>query len=211
MHLLQLSEAISHCSKRFLISLSIQYKSVPGGSAVKNTPAMKEMGSIPGSERSPGERNGNPLQFLAWEIPWTEEPGELQPMGSQRAGHNLATEKQQPHMPISIFNHFIRASGDTERMYRRESQKVKKKEGEVEWCLPGRHCDVFNFSILYSLLTQMVKCLPTVRKTQVRSVAWEDSLEKEMATHSSILAWEIPWTEDPSRLQSMGSQRFGHN
>ena len=52
----------------------------------------------------------------------------------------------------------------------------------------------------------MVKCLPTMRETQVQSLGQKDLLEKEMATHSSILAWEIPWTEDPGRLQSMGSQ-----
>ena len=46
---------------------------------------------------------------------------------------------------------------------------------------------------------------------QVRSLGWEDALEKEMATHSSVLAWKIPWTEKPSRLQSMGSQRVGHD
>ena len=57
----------------------------------------------------------------------------------------------------------------------------------------------------------MVKCLPAVRKTQVRSLGWEYPLEKEMATHSSTLAWKIPWTEEPGRLQSMGSQRVGHD
>ena len=57
----------------------------------------------------------------------------------------------------------------------------------------------------------MVKRLPAIRETQVRSLGWEDLLEKEMATHSSILAWKIPWTEEPSRLQSMGSQRVGHD
>ena len=46
---------------------------------------------------------------------------------------------------------------------------------------------------------------------QVQSLGWEDSLEKEMATHSSTLAWKIPWTEEPGRLQSMGSQRVGHD
>ena len=56
----------------------------------------------------------------------------------------------------------------------------------------------------------MVKRLPAVRETQVRSLDQVDPLEKEMATHSSILAWEISWTEDPGGLQSMGSQRFGH-
>ena len=53
---------------------------------------------------------------------------------------------------------------------------------------------------------QSVKNLPAVQKTWVRSLGWEDPLEKEMATHSSFLAWRIPWTEEPGRLQSMGSQ-----
>ena len=55
----------------------------------------------------------------------------------------------------------------------------------------------------------MVKRLPTVRETWVRSLGWEDLLEKEIITHSSTLAWKIPWTEEPGRLQSMGSQRVG--
>ena len=56
----------------------------------------------------------------------------------------------------------------------------------------------------------MVKHPPATQETQVRSLGWEDPLEKEMATHSSSPAWKIPWTEDPGRLQSMGSQRVGH-
>ena len=55
----------------------------------------------------------------------------------------------------------------------------------------------------------MVKNLPAVQETQVRSLG-EDPLEKEMATHSSILAWSIPWTEDPGGLQSIGLQKVGH-
>ena len=58
---------------------------------------------------------------------------------------------------------------------------------------------------------QMVKSLPIMRETWVLSLDRDDSLEKEMATHSSALAWKIPWTEEPSRLQSMGSQRVGHD
>ena len=61
------------------------------------------------------------------------------------------------------------------------------------------------------LRVQRIKCLPAMRETWVRSLGWEDPLEKEMATHSSILAWRIPWTEEPDGLQSMGSQRVGHN
>ena len=57
----------------------------------------------------------------------------------------------------------------------------------------------------------MVRHPPTMRETWVLSLGWEDLLEKEMATHSSILAWRIPWTEDPDRLQFMGLQRVGHN
>ena len=57
-----------------------------------------------------------------------------------------------------------------------------------------------------SLVSQSVKNPPAVYKTRVQFLGWEDPLEKEMATHSSIHAWEIPWTEEPGRLQSMGSQ-----
>ena len=62
-----------------------------------------------------------------------------------------------------------------------------------------------------SLVVQLVKNLPAVQETRVRFLGWEDLLEKEMATHSSILAWRIPWTEEPGRLQSMGSHRVGHD
>ena len=60
-------------------------------------------------------------------------------------------------------------------------------------------------------VAQTVKRLPTVRETRVRSLGREHPLEKEMATHSSTLAWKIPQTEEPGRLQSMGSQRVGHD
>ena len=61
------------------------------------------------------------------------------------------------------------------------------------------------------LVAQMVKNLPAMRETQVRSLSQEDPLEKETATYSCILAWEIPWTEEPGGLQSMGSQRVRHD
>ena len=57
----------------------------------------------------------------------------------------------------------------------------------------------------------MVKNTPAMQETQVQSLGQEDALEEEMATHSSILAWEIPWTEEPGGLQSTGLQRVGHN
>ena len=62
-----------------------------------------------------------------------------------------------------------------------------------------------------SLIAQMVKHLSVMRETRVRSLGWEDPLEKEMATHSRIHAWKVPWTEEPGGLQSMGSQRVRHD
>ena len=62
-----------------------------------------------------------------------------------------------------------------------------------------------------SLVAQSIKNLPAVQETWVRSLGLEDPLEKEMATHSSILAWKISWAEEPGELQSMGSQRVGHD
>ena len=62
-----------------------------------------------------------------------------------------------------------------------------------------------------SLVAQMVKCLLAMQETWVQSLGWEDPLEQKMATHYSTLAWKIPWTEEPGRLQSMGLQRVRHD
>ena len=64
---------------------------------------------------------------------------------------------------------------------------------------------------MISLVAQLVKSLPAIQETWVQSMGWKDPLEKEMVTHSSILAWRIPWTEEPGGLQSMGSQSAGHD
>ena len=61
------------------------------------------------------------------------------------------------------------------------------------------------------MVAQMVKHLPAMRKTWVQSLGQEDTLKEEIATHSSTLAWKIPWSEEPGRLQSMGLQRVGHD
>ena len=74
--------------------------------------------------------------------------------------------------------------------------------------LLGKCCYVATWS---SLVTQMVKSLPAMWETWVRSLGPEDPLENEMATHSRILAWRIPWMEEPDGLQSLGCQRFGHD
>ena len=65
--------------------------------------------------------------------------------------------------------------------------------------------------LLSAMVAQTVKRLPTMRETWVQSLGREDLLEKEMVTHSSILAWKTPWTEKPGGLQAMGSQRVGHD
>ena len=75
---------------------------------------------------------------------------------------------------------------------------------------------VFNFGgntdhFEASLVAQVVKNSPAVQETWVQSQGWEDPLEEGMATHANILAWRIPWTEEPGGLQSMGLQRIGHN
>ena len=60
-------------------------------------------------------------------------------------------------------------------------------------------------------MAQRIKRLPAKQETRVRSLGWKDALEKEIATHSGILAWRIPWAEEPGGLQSIGSQRVGHD
>ena len=79
--------------------------------------------------------------------------------------------------------------------------------------LAGQWKEVFDALPVYraSLVAQMVKSLPAIWETEVRFLGWEDSLEKEMATHSSILAWKISWIEEPGGLQSMGWQRVGYD
>ena len=98
---------------------------------------------------------------LAWKIPWMEEPGRLQTMGSRRVRH--------------------------------------------DWS------DLAAYDLWDSLVSQMVKNLPTMQETWIRSLSREDPMEKEMATYSSILAWKIPWTEEPGGLPSTGSQRVRHD
>ena len=68
-----------------------------------------------------------------------------------------------------------------------------------------------SWKVRASLVAQTVKRLSAMQETQVRYLGWEDPMEKEMAAHSSILAWKIPWTEEPGRLPFMGSQRVGHD
>ena len=83
--------------------------------------------------------------------------------------------------------------------------------GPVEWGNPETESRPVVIRVWASLVAQRVKNLPAMQETQVRSLGQEDPLEKEMKTHSSILTWEIPWTEEPGRLQPMALQRVRHN
>ena len=76
---------------------------------------------------------------------------------------------------------------------------------------PALYVSSFGWAFKTSLVAQTVKRLSTMQETRVRALGWEDPLEKEMAIHFSTIAWEIPWTEEPGRLQSMGSRRVGHD
>ena len=80
----------------------------------------------------------------------------------------------------------------------------------VQFSVEGWGC-VPSLLFIWGLVAQTVKRLPAMRETRVRFLGREDPLEKEIAIHSSTLAWNIPWTEEPDRLQSMGSQRVGHD
>ena len=79
---------------------------------------------------------------------------------------------------------------------------------QAQWLYPALSSLLFGTCLL---VAQTVKHLPTVRETRIPSLGQEDLLEKAMATHSSILAWKIPWMEEPGRLQSMGLLRVGHD
>ena len=67
------------------------------------------------------------------------------------------------------------------------------------------------FDKTFGLVAEMIRRLPTMQETRVQFLSWEDLLEKEVATHSTTLAWKITWMEEPGRLQSMGPQRVGHH
>ena len=85
------------------------------------------------------------------------------------------------------------------------------EEAQAGIKIAGRNISNLSYADNTSLVAQMVKCLSTMQETWVRSLVWEDTLEQEMAIHSRTIAWKIPWTEEPGRLQAMGSQRVGHN
>ena len=164
-----------------------------------------------------------------WDLP---EPG-IEHMSPALAGRfpTTGTSGKPPYMffnEILLSTYYVSRpvlSIEGKRWTKQNSQEQPWENEFVDMCLkrmkvivnctirPGGFWELGNAFYLdeSSLVAQMVKHLPAMRKTRVRSLGWEDLLEKEMATHSSTLAWRIPWMEEPGRLQSMGSQRVGHD
>ena len=151
---------------------------------------------------------------LAWRIPGTGNPGGLLSMGSQRVGHDwsdlaaaaaAAAEHIEgiPHKLRFVEYKFLVLNWNIVDLQCCVSFKCTAK-----WIgFTYMHCFIYTYTqYMASLVAQSVKNLPAVQETGVQSLGWEDPLEKEMATHSSILAWKISWTEEPGGLQSMGSQ-----
>ena len=159
---------------------------------VKSLPAMQEtlIHSL-GQEDSLEEEMATHSSILAWEIPWTDEPRELV--------HEVAESDRSKQLNTKLANVTSNMKHDIWANFMPNIFKlyiyIKIK------CL----------YIGASLVAQTVKNVLAVQETQVWSPSQEDPLEEEMATHSSILAWRIPRTEQPTGLQSMGSQRVRHD
>ena len=163
--------------------------------------------------------------ILAWKIPWTEEPGRLQSMGSHRVRHKGITDPLVVFPATSLVVQMVNASaynsGDLGSIPGSERSPGEGNGNPLQYsCLENPIDRETWLATIHevtkswtrpSLVAQTVKRLPTTRETRVRSLGRKDPLEKEMATHSSILAWKIPWMEGLGWLLSMGSPRVGHD
>ena len=155
--------------------------------------------------------------ILAWRIPWTEEPGRLQFMGSQRVGHDWATSlslsflswlNSLPVLTLHPLNSVVLKYKHDTHLHVRWHSELKPWKVMIQHATEPIICPLF---CIPSLVAQTVKNLLAVPETWVQSLGREDPLEKDMATHSSILVWRIPWTEEPGGLRSMVLQRVAHN
>ena len=137
---------------------------------------------------------------LAWRIPWTKEPGGLQSTELQRVRQDWVTNTHtHTHTHTHTQQLWIKLLPIL-NAYKQGQRPMLADPCGYPWL------ELLLSSLRISLMAQMVKNLPTMQETQVRSLSQEDSLEKEKAIHSTILAWRIPWTEEPGGLQSMGLQ-----
>ena len=183
---------------------------------VRNPPAnARDVYSTPGSGKAPGGRHGNPLQYSRLENPmyrgaWRVRVHRVKKswtrlkQHSTRActhGNSLKTCSLFPFLQLSLHNNrYCWYSAQFPQIF------FYQLYATFAQLLSSGHAYFWAF-----LVAQTVKNLPAMWETQVRFQVWEDPLEMGMATHSNILAWRIPWTEEPGRLQSIGSQRVGHD
>ena len=149
-----------------------------------------QAGSSPVSERHHGEGNGSPLQSSCLENPvdkgaWWATVHEITKRWT------WVTELHPVGLRATLLQSGLILTNDI------CSDPASKQGHILRWGL--------------NMVALMVKNLPAVWGPQVLSLGWEDPLEERMATHSSILAWRIPWAEEPGGLESMGSQRVGHD
>ena len=174
----------------------------PGSSDGKESSCNAgDSGLIPGSGRSPEERNGYPLQYSCLENPMDRGPW----WATAYEGHKELdmTELLTLDLIIIIMDCC------------KKQKRVWPLAHAIQIGLPELNGLGYSLALTTnkraSLVDQMVKRLSAMQETQGQPLGWEDPLKKEMAAHSSILAGKIPWTVDPGRLPSMGSQRVGHD
>ena len=155
---------------------------------------MGDLGSIPGLGSSPGEGKGYPPQYSGLKnsmdcgLPGSSTHGIFQARALEWGAITRQTTQQDIYCTSQQTSPITDRGNDTS--LDKTQVKANQKQNNV---------------------AKRLKRLPPMQETWVRSLGREDPLEKEMAIHSSILAWRIPWTEKPSRLQSMGSQRVRHD
>ena len=155
---------------------------------------------------------------------WTGRPGMQRSMESQRVGHDWATELKWINLLLNILTSSSPSLHFSCSFPLHYYQHLQCLSSQFQAFCLQQHLFILispfhipSFSSTSHLLVPLncnhlsIKCLPPMRETWVRSLGREDPLEKGMATHSSILAWRIPWTEEPGRLQFTGSQRVGHD
>ena len=194
---------------------------IPGGSDGKESACnVGDLGFDSWVEKIPWRRESS---ILAWRIPQTVEPGWLQSMGPQRVGCDWATNTHTHVVDLQscVINNLkkccvsFRLRGKWFRcvcvcVYILFHCRLLEDIEHSSLCYTVRPV-VYLFCMVgscrASLVAQWWRVYLPLQETPVRSLGWEISLEKEMAIHSSICAWKIPWTEDPGRLQAMGSQK----